>query len=189
MAPDVAGARPSIGASYRIRLKASKVRVTAPAPACTFACVNVEHLPAVNALLNSFATVLLICGYIAIKRRKYRPHGWLMSLAFAVSTLFLVGYIAHKYLLLKGDIVVSREFPNLPRWLRITYYWILFPHLVLAMVMLPMIVTVFLRAWWRQWEKHRRLARWTFPIWLYVSFTGVLIYWMLYHLFPAVNAR
>ena len=149
--------------------------------------MKIEYLPALNAVLNSIATVLLVGGYVAIKGKRYRAHGWMMSLALVVSALFLVGYLAHKFM--RGDIITREAFPNLPGWVRGIYFAILVPHLILAMVMLPMIIIVFLRAYWRQWEKHRRLAVWTFPIWLYVSVTGVVIYWMLYHLFPTMGGR
>jgi uncharacterized membrane protein YozB (DUF420 family) len=144
--------------------------------------VNPHWLPPINATLNGIATVLLIVGYLTIKRNNYRVHGWIMSCTFAVSTLFLVGYLGHKFA--AGDKVISRDFPLSPMWLRYVYWLILFPHVLLAIVMVPMIFTVLLRAYRRQWDKHRRLARWTFPIWLYVSVTGVIIYVMLYHVFP-----
>jgi uncharacterized membrane protein YozB (DUF420 family) len=143
--------------------------------------VTAESLPALNAALNATSTLLLITGYIAVKRRHYRFHGWTMALAFAVSTLFLIGYLAHKAI--SGD----RSSGLAPGPLRTFYFAILIPHVILAIVMVPMIVTVLLRAYWLQWEKHRRLARLTFPIWLYVSVTGVVIYWMLYHLFPTIR--
>ncbi len=149
--------------------------------------MNPEQLPALNATLNGAATLFLIVGYLAIRRRRYRTHGWCMSVAFAFSALFLVGYLAHKFVY-HGE-KTTKMFPGLPGALKVVYFLILVPHLILAMVMLPMIVTVFLRAYWFQWEKHRRLARWTFPIWLYVSATGVIIYWMLYHLFPTMAVR
>ena len=143
--------------------------------------MTAEALPALNATLNGICTLLLVVGYVAVKRRRYRFHGWTMALAFAVSTLFLVGYLAHKAL--SGD----RSSGLSAGPLRTLYFAILIPHVILAMVMVPMILMVLLRAYWRQWDKHRRLARWTFPIWLYVSVTGVIIYWMLYHLFPKIR--
>jgi uncharacterized membrane protein YozB (DUF420 family) len=145
--------------------------------------VTAELLPPLNATLNGIATVLLVVGYLTIKRKNYRVHGWIMASAFAVSTLFLVGYLAHKFIK-GGDTRIATAFPRSPMGLRYAYYVILFPHVLLAMVMVPMIFTVLLRAYWRQWEKHRRLARITFPIWLYVSVTGVVIYVLLYHVFP-----
>ena len=145
-----------------------------------------EHLPALNATLNGISTILLIVGYAAIKRRGYRLHGWTMSLAFTVSTLFLIGYLAHKFT--RGEQTTKLTAGMELGWVKQLYYVILIPHVILAAVMVPMILTVLLRAYRRQWDKHRRLARWTFPIWLYVSVTGVIIYWMLYHLFPRMAA-
>lgn len=144
--------------------------------------MNSEDLPALNATLNGISTILLIVGYIAIKRRGYRFHAWTMSLAFAVSTLFLIGYLAHKFA--RGEQTTRLTAGMDLGWVKQVYYVILVPHVILAAVMVPMIIIVLLRAYRQQWEKHRRLARWTFPIWLYVSVTGVIIYWMLYHLFP-----
>lgn len=147
--------------------------------------IDPHELPAINAGLNATATVLLLFGYAAVKlRRAYRLHGWTMATAFAVSTLFLVGYLTHKYT--RGEqttaIIAGRDLGIL----KPIYYAILIPHVILAAVMVPMILTVLYHAARRQWQRHRRLARWTFPIWLYVSITGVIIYWMLYHLFPTM---
>lgn len=144
--------------------------------------MSAEHLPAVNAALNALSTALLVCGYVLVRRGRWRAHGMLMAGAFVVSTLFLVGYVAHKTI--SGD----RTSGLGPGPLRTTYYAILIPHVVLAMVMLPMILTTLYLAARRRWSAHRRLARWTLPVWLYVSVTGVVIYWMLYHLFPALGA-
>jgi len=147
--------------------------------------MDLHLLPPLNATLNSVATILLIGGYVAIKRGRYRAHGWMMSMALVVSTLFLIGYVTHK--VMRGDIITQTAFPNLPGWIRWMYRIILFPHLILAMGMVPMIIIVFLRAYRRDWPRHRRLAVWTLPIWIYVSVTGVIIYWMLYHLFPIMG--
>jgi uncharacterized membrane protein YozB (DUF420 family) len=148
--------------------------------------VNPEHLPALNATLNAISTLLLIAGYVAIKRRNFRAHGWTMSVAFVVSTLFLVGYLTHKFT--RGEQTTKLTRGMDLGWVKQLYYAILIPHVILAAVMVPMIIMVLLRAYRRQWDRHRRLARWTFPIWLYVSVTGVIIYWMLYHLFPRMAA-
>lgn len=141
-----------------------------------------DQLPALNAMLNGAAAGLLVAGYVMIRRRRYQAHGWTMGLAFLVSSLFLIGYLTHKHL--RGDqtsrIIAGRDLGAL----KTVYYVILVPHVILAAVMVPMILTLLYRAARRQWEKHRRLARWTLPIWLYVSVTGVVIYFMLYHLFP-----
>jgi uncharacterized membrane protein YozB (DUF420 family) len=144
--------------------------------------VTAESLPALNASLNGTSAVLLITGYLLIRRRHIRAHAWTMGIAFITSTLFLIGYLAHKA---GGH---ERTSGLEAGWLRTVYFAILIPHVILAMVMLPMIVTTLVRAWRHQWEKHRRIAQPTFWIWLYVSVTGVIIYWMLYHLFPSLKA-
>ncbi len=144
--------------------------------------MSAHDLPLLNAILNGTSTILLVVGYVLIKRRRYAAHAWTMGAAFVVSTLFLIGYLTHKYT--SGDRTSGLD----PGLLRTVYLAILIPHVILAMVMVPMIVMVLLRAWRRQWEKHRRLARPTFWIWLYVSVTGVIIYWMLYHLFPSIKS-
>ena len=147
--------------------------------------IRAEQLPAINATLNGIATILLVVGYAAVKlRRAYRLHGWTMASAFAVSTLFLIGYLTHKYT--RGEQTTAITADRDLGALKTLYYAILIPHVILAAVMVPMILTVLLHAYRRRWDKHRRLARWTFPIWLYVSVTGVIIYWMLYHLFPTM---
>jgi uncharacterized membrane protein YozB (DUF420 family) len=160
-------------------------RLTAECDPISIRRVNAEDLPALNATLNGISTILLVVGYVAIKRDRaanYRLHGWTMASAFVVSTLFLIGYLTHKYT--RGEQTTKLTAGMDLGWVKQVYYVILVPHVILAAVMVPMIVMVLLRAYWRQWDKHRRLARWTFPIWLYVSITGVVIYWMLYHLFP-----
>jgi putative membrane protein len=150
--------------------------------------VKIEHLPAINALLNSTSTVLLFVGYLTIRRRGadrgVRAHAYLMLSALVVSATFLVSYLIYHYHV--GE--KSTKNMGLPIWLWLTYVSILFPHLVLAMVMLPMIFMTLYRAYQRQWERHRAIARPTFWIWLYVSVSGVVIYWMLYHLFPKMTA-
>jgi uncharacterized membrane protein YozB (DUF420 family) len=147
--------------------------------------VSAQTLPAVNSLLNAVAAILLVLGYVLIRHRKYRAHGWVMSLAFGVSSAFLIGYLYHKY---HSPNITMDRFPTLAWGWKHFYWWvILVPHLTLAIVMLPMILRTFWHAWRRRWDRHQRLARWTIGIWLYVSVTGVVIYGLLYHLFPAIG--
>ena len=143
--------------------------------------MTAESLPAINAGLNGLSTALLIAAYVFIRRRNIRAHATCMISATAVSTLFLVGYLAHKFI--SGDKTSGLE----PGLLRTVYFAILIPHIILAMVMLPMILLTLWRAYRRQWDRHKRIARPTYWIWLYVSVTGVVIYWMLYHLFPGMK--
>ncbi len=134
-------------------------------------------LPAVNALLNGTSAVLLTVGYICIRRRKVTAHKTCMLSAFVVSSFFLVSYLLHHYQV--GSV------PFLGRgWLRNVYFALLIPHVVLAACVVPLALTTIHRGWKSRLEQHVRIARWTLPIWLYVSVSGVLIYWMLYHLEP-----
>ncbi len=140
-------------------------------------------LPLINAILNGTSTILLIGAFAAIKRRRFRTHAWLMSAAIFASLLFLTGYIT--YHRAAGE-KSTAGMHGLPHWLRSVYLSILFPHILLAFVMVPMIGIALWRALTRQWPGHQRIARPTWWVWMYVSVTGVIIYWMLYHLFPGV---
>jgi uncharacterized membrane protein YozB (DUF420 family) len=134
-------------------------------------------LPSVNATLNTVSGLLLCLGYFFIRTGRWRAHAASMISATVVSTAFLICYLTYHYRF--GE--RSTRHSHAPHWLREIYLTILFPHLLLAMVMLPMIYLTLLCAWRRDWENHRRIARPTFWIWLYVSATGVAIYFMLYH--------
>ena len=138
--------------------------------------MTVQELPAINAALNGVATLLLASGFIAIRNNKRELHRNLMIGALVFSALFLTRYLIYHYH------VGSKPFPELG-WIKTTYLWILFPHIVLAVVMVPMILKTFWHAYKEEWEKHKKIARWTFPIWMYVSITGVIIYLMLYQWF------
>jgi uncharacterized membrane protein YozB (DUF420 family) len=146
--------------------------------------LSIADLPAINAGLNSASTLLLIAAYVCIRGKRVRPHAYLMISALVTSAGFLALYLYYHFHV--GE-VSTKGMTYLPRWLRGLYLAILFPHLILATGMLPMIVMTLIRAYQRNWVKHRRIARPTFWIWLYVSVTGVVIYWMLYHLFPMMK--
>lgn len=138
---------------------------------------NAEQLPAVNAALNALATVLLVCGWLLIKARRERAHKAVMLSAFGVSIAFLTCYVIYHVQ------VGSVRFAG-PSAVRAVYLVILATHVVLAAVVPVLaIITIYLGLKDRR-AKHRRIARWTLPIWLYVSVTGVVIYVMLYHLYP-----
>jgi uncharacterized membrane protein YozB (DUF420 family) len=141
------------------------------------AAFTVSDLPVVNASLNALATVLLITGYVLIRRGREQAHKRVMLSAFGVSALFLLCYLAYHYT--AGHV----EFEG-PSPVREFYLGLLLTHILLA-VTVPFlaIATIYLGLKDRR-AAHRRLARWTFPIWLYVSITGVVIYVMLYHLYP-----
>ena len=130
-------------------------------------------LPAVNATLNGIAATLLVCGWFAIRADRRKLHGWLMGAALATSAAFLVCYLIYHYH--HG----STRYEGTGA-LRAVYLAILISHIILAAVMVIPILMVAIRAARRRWEAHRRLARWTLPVWLYVSVTGVIIYFMLH---------
>ncbi|MFV0338987.1 MAG: DUF420 domain-containing protein [Chthoniobacterales bacterium] len=142
--------------------------------------MSVSDLPALNACLNSIAIVLLTAGFFAIKTHRKRLHAWCMASAFVVSAIFLCTYVLHKYLVGGVHTPFGGE-----GFLRTAYLVMLASHIILAMVILPLILVTFSKAVRRDFPAHRRWARVTFPIWYYVSITGVLVYLMLYQWFPA----
>jgi putative membrane protein len=137
-----------------------------------------EALPTINACLNGTATVLLTLGFIFIKSGKILPHRVSMVSAFLVSVIFLAFYLLHKYLV-QG---VHTPFEGEGFW-RSFYYGMLISHIILAIVIVPLILRTLSLAISGQYERHRAWARWTFPIWYYVSVTGVLVYCFLYQWF------
>ena len=141
------------------------------------AFLGVHDLPVVNATLNGTAAILLLTGYVFIKQYKVRAHNQIMLAAFIVSCLFLFSYLA--YHLTVGSVKFDK-----PGWVRTTYLWILGTHTLLAATV-PVLATITLVLGLKgKFEKHRALAKWTFPIWLYVSVTGVIVYLMLYQVRP-----
>jgi putative membrane protein len=142
----------------------------------------VEDLPAVNAALNGLATVLLTTGWLLIKRRQERAHKWTMVTAFAVSCVFLACYLVYHYR------VGSVRFQGPPN-VRAVYLTILVTHVVLAATVPFLASTTIYLALRDHRHRHRQVARWTLPIWLYVSVTGVVIYVMLYHVYPSPPDR
>ena len=139
--------------------------------------MNFDILPHVNATLNGLCTLLLLSGFIAIRRKKVRVHRALMISALSCSVLFLVSYVIYHY---NAGRTTFRD----PAWLRPYYLGLLLTHTVLAVVIVPMVLMTALRALRGDFPKHRRLARWTWPLWMYVSVTGVLVYLILYQWFP-----
>lgn len=133
------------------------------------------HLPTVNAFLNGTTTCLLVVGLILIKRKNVKAHQVVMGTAFLTSTLFLISYLTHHAL--HG----STQFQGTGLW-RGLYFSILISHSLLAAAILPLVLVTLFKAWKGSFEEHARLARWTWPLWMYVSITGVVIYWMLYKL-------
>ncbi|MDX2080107.1 MAG: DUF420 domain-containing protein [Terrimicrobiaceae bacterium] len=141
--------------------------------------MSVSDLPALNAGLNACATFLLLLGFVAIKAERKILHRNAMISAFAVSCVFLITYVLHK-ILVQG---VHTPFGG-EGIIRLFYYVMLTSHIILAIVIVPLVIVTFLHAFQMRWEKHRAWARVTFPIWMYVSVTGVLVYFMLYQWFP-----
>jgi len=134
-------------------------------------------LPTLNALLNATSAVLLIAGYLCIRRRKVTGHKLCMLAAFVTSSLFLTSYL------------ILRYYAGMSRftgqgWIRPVYFTILTSHTVLAAGIVPLVLITLSRALRGRFERHARIARWTLPLWLYVSVTGVLVYWILYRLYP-----
>jgi putative membrane protein len=136
--------------------------------------VDVSALPTVNAALNATCAVLLVVGFALIRARRIRAHLTVMTSAFAVSTLFLLSYVTYHYH------AGSRPFTG-QGIIRPIYFFLLLTHIVLAAVIVPLALTTLYRAWRGDFVKHRWIARITLPVWLYVSVTGVLVYWLLYH--------
>jgi uncharacterized membrane protein YozB (DUF420 family) len=134
-------------------------------------------LPALNAVLNATSAILLSAGYRFIRRRQITAHQRCMLTACATSALFLMSYLTYHYY------VGSMPFRG-QGWVRPLYFTILISHTALAAAIVPLVLITLFRAWKADFRRHARLARWTWPIWMYVSVTGVIIYVMLYQLFP-----
>jgi len=144
--------------------------------------LEITDLPAVNATLNATSAVLLLLGYRAIRRRQIERHRKFMLSAAVASAVFLVCYLVYHAQV--GSVRFTGQGP-----VRTLYFAILISHTTLAVVIVPMVLRTLYLGLKRRDAKHRRLARWTFPLWVYVSVTGVVIYAMLYHLYPAGPIR
>ena len=136
----------------------------------------ISQLPAVNATLNAIAAILLACGYVMIRRRRIETHRRFMLAAFATSALFLTSYIVYHANL------GSRPFPGQGP-IRVVYFAILITHVVLAAAVLPLALITLTHGLRARFERHVPIARWTWPIWMYVSVTGVIVYLMLYQMY------
>jgi uncharacterized membrane protein YozB (DUF420 family) len=137
--------------------------------------VSVTDLPALNATLNASSTVLLITGYVFIRRGDRRKHKACMIAALVVSALFLTSYVIYHAQV--GSVPFRRT-----GWIRTVYFAVLIPHVILAAVIVPPILITVSRGLSAKYDKHRRIARWTLPLWLFVSVTGVIVYLMLYQM-------
>lgn len=138
----------------------------------------ISALPTVNALLNGTSAVLLVSSYLLIRRRRVAAHRACMLAAFAASTIFLVSYLTLRY------------YAGMTRfagqgWIRPVYFTILVSHTILAAAIVPLALVTLTRALRARFDRHARIARWTLPLWLYVSVTGVVVYLILYQLYPS----
>ncbi len=140
--------------------------------------LQISDLPTIDAILNATSAVLLTLGYIFIRRKNVGAHKLCMISAVVTSTLFLVFYLTYHYY--HGTTRFTGQ--GAVRWI---YFTILGSHTVLAAAIVPLVLTTLYRAFRERFELHKRIARWTLPLWLYVSITGVVVYWMLYRLYPA----
>jgi len=140
--------------------------------------MTVHDLPAVNASLNALSAVWLSAGYLYIRSGNKAAHRNCMVAAFVTSVLFLACYLTYH-----ATVKTITHFVQ-PAWFRPIYLTILLTHTVLAMVIVPLILITLYRARKQQFEAHKKLARWTLPLWLYVSVTGVVVYLLLYQIFP-----
>ena len=136
---------------------------------------GLSFLPPINAALNATSTLLLFGGWRAVKRGDRRLHARLMTAAFAASSLFLVSYLAYHFV--HGDTRFQGSGA-----LKAGYLIVLASHVLLSMAVVPLALGAFWFAWQKRFETHKKITRWLLPIWLYVSVTGVVVYWMLYRL-------
>lgn len=137
--------------------------------------MTISDLPALNAVLNATAATLLVIGYVLIRRRRFRAHRAVMLAAFGTSTLFLISYLIYH------ANAGSRPFPG-QGTIRTVYLIILVSHIILAALIVPLALVTLTRGLRERFDRHVPIARWTLPIWLYVSVTGVIVYLMLYQL-------
>lgn len=137
--------------------------------------MSVTDLPALNATLNAISFCLLVTGYVFIRRKQWRKHRACMIAALVTSGLFLTSYVIYHAQ------VGSVPFKG-TGWIRTVYFGVLIPHVILAAAIVPPVLITVSRALSAKYDKHRRIARWTLPLWLYVSVTGVIVYLMLYQM-------
>ena len=140
--------------------------------------MSISHLPALNAILNSVSAILLMTGYFFIRQKNIKAHRAVMISAFVTSTLFLTSYLIYHFSKELGPTRFQGE-----GIIRPIYFFILITHTALAITIVPMIFVTFSRALKKKFDPHRKIARWTLPLWMYVSVTGVIVYLMLYQLY------
>ncbi|MGZ5025099.1 MAG: DUF420 domain-containing protein [Chthoniobacterales bacterium] len=145
--------------------------------------VTISDLPALNASLNAISTIFISLGWYRIRRGHWQLHVACMIAAIITSLLFLASYLT--YHIARGG--QASRFSGLGL-VRPIYFTILITHVLLAFTILPLVIITLVPTFRKRWDKHRRIGKWTMPIWLYVSVTGVLVYLMLYKWWPPVNA-
>jgi putative membrane protein len=143
---------------------------------------SISDLPAVNASLNLVSTIFISIGWYMIRRGAWRRHVACMIVALISSTFFLIGYIVYH-----AHVGEKSTHFSAGGLVAMIYFPMLISHIILAFATLPLVVLTLIPVFRRHWDRHRRIARWTIPIWLYVSVTGVLVYLMLYKWFPPPN--
>ena len=149
--------------------------------------MQLQDLPLINAILNSCSALLLLAGYVAIKRDQKERHKRCMVSALITSTLFLTCYVIYHVGMQRVYGSAHTRFVD-PAWFRPWYLALLASHLLLAIAIVPMVLMTVYHAIRGNFEKHRKIARWTWPCWMYVSVTGVVIYLLLYRIFPQAPA-
>ncbi|HVN64276.1 MAG TPA: DUF420 domain-containing protein [Candidatus Binataceae bacterium] len=136
-------------------------------------------LAPLNAILNGCATLLLLAGFVLIKQKRVQAHRACMIAALVFSTAFLISYLTYHYHV--GNVRFGGQ-----GWIRPVYFAILIPHVILAGIIVPLAITTLWFAWSGRFARHRRIAKWTWPLWMYVSVTGVVIYLMLYRIYTPI---
>ena len=144
--------------------------------------MSVSILPHLNVLLNAIAACLLLSGFIFIKSGNSHAHRLCMIAALTVSSVFLISYVAHRF---NAPIFV---FPG-EGLVRIFYYVLLISHVICAILIVPMVIITVTRIAKDRVAAHKKIAKWTWPIWMYVSVTGIIVYWMLYQIYPIKTAQ
>ncbi|MGO8696863.1 MAG: DUF420 domain-containing protein [Limisphaerales bacterium] len=140
--------------------------------------MTLHDLPAVNGTLNGLSAVFLTAGYVFIRKGNVKAHRNCMISAFVTSTIFLACYLTYHFL-----VHTLTRFEN-PAWFRPIYLSILISHTILAVIIVPLVLMTLSRGLKGQFARHKSIARWTWPMWMYVSVTGVVVYLILYQIFP-----
>jgi uncharacterized membrane protein YozB (DUF420 family) len=144
--------------------------------------MSISFLPTLNAILNATSGILITFGFFFIRRKRIAAHRACMISAVVCSSLFLISYLVYHVGFKAGVTRFTGE-----GWVRSAYLAILISHTILAVTIVPLVIVTLTRALRGRFILHRRIARWTFPMWLYVSVTGVIVYLMLYHLYPSAR--